>query len=435
MTITLNKIIDLFKKENRPLLGYEIRKHFDISEHEEVKIYDEKSKSILEPDKLLSYLPKIYILIMTDSGIYKQRDEAYRFTIEQLEEFWSNEIAFLLRTSNNELKISELVRELGKQLVSYYNLTDPLGESFKITSDAGLGDSEHRNGTLLKFLKKKENVFYFRSKYPDASVHQDQTHMIGLIEWKGKVLDNDRKIIRNQMLSILRNHPKKEMLLEDLVYGTNRAQLKTLIPKPYSESLIKEILLENQDRFIFDSLRNTFRNSDDVEYIISYFKSEIRAYQDFTIPQMSSGLLAFIFIGKEFPLEEAYEYIKTRPILYIAAINNYGKYGLPPLYHFDDKLKKHCRNLLPFAEELKKYLTAILNEKEDLEQWLMQNIAFSYYEENDDQIRLLKNKIIEKLSPVFNVEENAGNLFQFTLSKKLEEFYTQNPDMKPTLDF
>ena len=50
------------------------------------------------------------------------------------------------------------------------------------------------------------------------------------------------------------------MLLNDLIYALNRSQLGTLTQKPYSELLIKEILNENQGRFIFDSINQLVKN-------------------------------------------------------------------------------------------------------------------------------------------------------------------------------
>jgi len=78
------------------------------------------------------------------------------------------------------------------------------------------------------------------------------------------------------------------------------------------------------------------------------------------------------------------------------------------------------------------YLEVFLetNDIEDIESWLRKNVVLSYYEEFLPEITLLAPQIIEKISPVFNVNKNPGNLFQYTLKSKLDEYYEKYPEKK-----
>ncbi len=405
MFVTQSDILDLFKKEKRPLLWYEVVHKFSSDPEEEFDII---------PDQEFGQKSQVPIYIWYKTGLnsYTKRKVPYFFHPEMLEEFWFNEILYILKKKNDEVVTETIIDELGKQVVNYYGLKDPLGESFDLTSDAGLG--EEKNATLLKFLNKHNNNFYVRQ---GEDWLLGKKNLVGLVEWKDKVLDRDMKIIRNVIIKVLRDMKEKNLSLKDLTYSVNRIKLDTLIPKPFNEELIKEIVIQNSGRLVYDISKDAIALPDDLEYITNYFKENRQHFNEFIFPQDTSGLLAWIFTGSDFPMKEAIEYVKTRPIIFM------------------DEILHRTSNSLLINDEFREYLKAVMDtsDNEEIEIWLSENVTLSYYEESLSEIKKLYPKIIEKFSPVFNVNKNPGNLFQYTLKSKYEEYCTKNPDIWPLL--
>ena len=391
MFIHPNEILDFLKKENRPILESELLRKFGVKSEEEID---------LVPDDEAEKIVQIYIWAK-EFNQHGQRNEPYYFHPDLLEEFWLNEILYMLRVKNDQIDIKEIIDDLEKQFVNYYNLSDPLGKSFQIKSDAGLG--EEKNKKLIEFIDKHSDIFYRRI---GEGEYASKTWFIGLNDWKDKVLENDRKIIRNAVIKILRDMKGQSLSPKELTYSVNRIKLDTLLPKPFNEEIIKQILSQNSGRIVYDIAKDKMTLSDDLEYLKNYFKENQQNYNDFKYPQHTSGFLAWTYNGNNFPLKEASEYVKTRPIIFI-----------------DEILHRFTQNV-SFNEEFREYLHAVLDtsDDEEIEIWLSENVTLSYYEESLPEIKKMYPKIIEKFSPVFNLNKNPGNLFQYTLQLKLKEY-------------
>lgn len=404
MVIHPNDILELFKKEKRPILKSEVWSKLGIETQADFE------EMILVPDDQASDTVSIHIWVKTGKSSYTMRKEAYEFHPEMLEEFWLNEILYILKKKNDEVDLQTVINILEVQVVNYYGLTDPLGESFELTSDAGLGNE--KNKKLIDFIDKHSKIFYRRIGEGEFA----KTWFIGLTDWKDKVLENDRKIIRNAAIKVLRDMKGESISLKELTYSVNRIKLDIFTPKPFNEELIKEIILQNSGRLVYDISKDKITLSEDLEYITNYFKENRYNFNEFNFAENSSGLLAYIFVGKEFPLKEAEEYVKTRPIIFIDEI------------HYTNVNRINISN----ESTLREYLKAVMDisDDEEIKKWLSENIALSYYEESKAEIKKIAPKIIEKFSPIFNLDKNPGNLFQYTLKSKLEEYYEKNPDKK-----
>jgi hypothetical protein len=104
-----------------------------------------------------------------------------------------------------------------------------------------------------------------------------------------------------------------------------------------------------------------------------------------------TGMLAIVYIEDKFPLKQAEEYVQTRPIIFLCKVIN-GVVDMKELYW---------------------YLTVIGTPTP--KEWLIKNTAISLLSMDTEQLRLEWLYTVEKLSPVFNIKNNAGNLFQYTL--------------------
>ncbi len=136
---------------------------------------------------------------------------------------------------------------------------------------------------------------------------------------------------------------------------------------------------------------------------------------------------------KNFLIEEAKEYIATRPIIYIGLTSQISKFFIfdrnkfsfhsdTILVDFINKSDKSKKESIMELEELYRYLLSILGSWENVKNWLKENVVFSIYEEAVKGLEPVYQKLIEKYSPIFNVNNNPGNLFAYTLEQKVQEF-------------
>lgn len=125
-------------------------------------------------------------------------------------------------------------------------------------------------------------------------------------------------------------------------------------------------------------------------------------------------LIAVKFIGENFPLAEAEDFVKRRPYIWIN------------MFEYSQDKKDETPSVITLSSlagsELDELLMAILPESTEVERWKNENLVISIIEESDipyDLDEAIK-RLFEKLKPVLNLD-NESNFFNFTLSAKLEE--------------
>lgn len=248
---------------------------------------------------------------------------------------------------------------------------------------------------FVRFLNSSKNYFY-------------------KIE-KGKIANESLILISNSihrlLPEIIHQIRKNQKINFDELYLIVD-KLYNLQEKNIQKDELKNQLLKLKGRFIFDE-NNNIQLTDDIEYLNNYFQSNFLEWgydikidetyleMDLYILRLTSysrGLFAVVFFGENFPLLEASEYIKTRPIIYIGNADG------------------NSINL----RELTTYLKPLISDNESINNWLIHNTKISLYEENISET-LYKN-ILMKFSPVFNIKDNPGNLFSYTLEEKLKEY-------------
>lgn len=399
MLINDKKIMALFERENRPLLISEIKSKLKLPDNE--KIDTELSRNevieIIARDRGPGLLTKL---------------GSFYFSKNLLEKYWLNEIKFLLYQQKMEADIYSIESHLKSQLQIHFGLINPAGKNFSFNTDGGLNETN-----LIDFLLKNEEIFYIRYA---KSIKET---VVGLKIWQNETNEDDLIKIRSSIISVLRNSDDRTLGIDDIVFGVNRFDVDTLIKKPYKIELIKKIILSDKRRFQYNSeSKETAVNekpilTDDLLYLDYYFKEKRTLLKNYNYDDIYTGIAAFIFIGNNFPFVEATEYVKTRPIIYLEQIED-------PLLISDN-----IEEWLP--DELVEYLETLFNNSEELYNWCSENLAVSIYFEHFDEVKLLYPKVIEHFSPVFNIMNNPGNLFQYTLEAKLEEYYNKYPDRKP----
>jgi len=415
MDIREIKITELFNKVNKPLLLSEIKSKLNSTDIGETRIID--------PNKLIIEI-NIWALDGGQSSYSFLKDTPFYYSKDLLEKYWLNEIKFQLQSRKSELPIDAVTSQLKHQLHIHFGLINPRGKASYYT-DAGLG--EHPETRIIEFLLKYENIFYIRQK-----TSGNYQTVVGLKQWLTETSEIDSIKIKSSIISVLRNAPEKKLWIDDIVFGINRFNIETITTKPYNMNLIEKIIENDPKRFNSDYLfrkeiaatNNAIQKAgekymveltDDIEYISYYFKENQKLLKNINYDNLYSGFAAFSFIGKKFPLDEAQEYVKTRPIIYIEQIKDPAPVSL------------YGSKWLPY--ELNSYLESLFTATDEVDKWCEENLTISIYSEHFDEIKLLVPKVISHFSPIFNVAGNAGNLFEHILEQKLE-IYQKNKEKK-----
>ena len=144
------------------------------------------------------------------------------------------------------------------------------------------------------------------------------------------------------------------------------------------------------------------------------------------------GIYAVFFFGTQFPLKEATEYIKIRPIIYL---------GKTEISSHDRDSKQHFASGQTGRSTLRRSLGAILREQLNLHpvprgtsenserrfrnykfdpegevrltEWMKANLGLSFYpmERDLEQIKVLEKALIDQVVPVLNLKDNYSNIF------------------------
>jgi len=314
----------------------------------------------------------------------------------------------ILELSKREMTFINVLSQIRLDFISYYAL--------KIASISPFSSTVEEK--LLSLLGHEDSKFYYKIN----SIYDTKNeYVIGLKNWiRSGYIKAPEEILKNKIISTLRNESRTNFDLTKLTFYLNRKPLNVGIPKPFSEDLIKQLIINDPVRFIINSDR-TIRLTDDVEFLANYFKNNQTLFNNFCVQRDGAGFLAFIFIGDKFPLAEAEEYVKTRPVIYIALVKN---------------LLNDFKNLISSSglSELYKFLEVMISPEMSVEEWLKNKVAISFYYEESEELKLLYSRVLEHFSPVLNLSQNPGNLFQYTLKSKLKSFEESQQSLNTVSD-
>jgi len=387
-------IEEIFEEYGRPILneelaeglikktGYKITKSFIsynipdiILNHLVTIIFGDYSTKFYYPT---IYFNKLLIKFIDNTG-------SYHNTIYLIEDF----IKYLIDTFR--------LRDV------YRNLID-----FNINKKIHLVSINYKSGIDLHhyfadLIKKYENKFYVTA--------EEGFYIIKTIN-QADILRQEKIIIDGVFSSLKSN---KKIKLSELIFELN---LNSEIDfRPINSERILKIINQYSNDFNFDSqTKIIFLKSDEeiLEAMKNYFEEKTETITSFIEKGAEPGILAVIFSGKNFPLEEAANYINTRPIILLDNItyNN----DLKVYFNLNNKRVEDTN-----ANDLK-YLKALLPKDTDYNNWLNENCIVSFFPISKERIQTLMPKVIKHFSPVLNLNRNPNNLFEFTIKQKVEEY-------------
>ncbi|HMU44265.1 MAG TPA: hypothetical protein PKA80_13280 [Ignavibacteriaceae bacterium] len=344
--------------------------------------------------------------------------DVYYMLREDLEKFWLNEIEILLEELKPEVSVSDLIKKLSDSFINYYalrhNTYSSLEDITYYKSDVGIA---HNYDNLIRFIDNHKDKFYTKT---DSIYGSNALIKVGLKVWIDRgIAYEPQKIIRSQIIKELKKQVPSILPLKSLTFRINRTPSSAGIPKPFSESLIEEIIKNDESRFKYNYATGLVELIDVLEYLAKVINKKQSLLKEFDHNMQQPGFLVFTYIGQNFPLKEAADYISTRPIIFVKTVNDLSK-------EFNAIIEEG--DFLP--SEFIENLRAILPNDTSVLNWLDENVTISFMSSSLDDVKKLGNQLIAKLSPIFNIRNNPGNLFQYTLKSKVEEYYEKNPDKK-----
>lgn len=194
---------------------------------------------------------------------------------------------------------------------------------------------------------------------------------------------------------------------------------------------IAEPKLEYDDQ----ELRTTNGN---IESVINHLNRNAKPFSKIEYFAKQPGIYAIFFYGDKFPLEEAVEYLKIRPIIYIGKTESSsyerdfkqhftsGQTGRSTLRRSFGALLKEQLNLKPIPRNIsensdRRYRNYKFDSEGEirLTDWMKSNLGLSFYpmERDIEQIKTLEKELINKLVPVLNLKDNYGNIFYSLVEK------------------
>lgn len=417
-----SELVIILDDENRPVSIGEITRqlhesfcnYFNFKKPEFDEFYGCVGFHLFDPHEKIQRILKdqfVGTLYIWD-GEYETREIHYYMNDLAINEFYKNEIVFILDDENLPLSIEEISEQLEKSFCNYFGFGKPEFDEF--VGNRGF----HLFSPLDKIQRiiSQNNQLFYTIVTPTKSNYND---LVGLNKWETQIFCSQYSRFEYSILYNFRKSKRESLELKNLDFRINRSPVELDIPKPVLMDYVISQLEKSSDIYSFDKETEKVFLKNDLERIKKNLQSNSLKFLKFNnFVQMyslgGSGILSLSYTGQNFPLTEASEYVKLRNIIFItrtySLYNNFQKL-------FDFNKINDSKFLL--------ILSAIIGE-ENLENWVTENIKISFHEEyfepTDKELIDLEKRIIEDISPLLNLEGNPGNLFRITLEDKLNAY-------------
>lgn len=248
-----------------------------------------------------------------------------------------------------------------------------------------------------------------------------------------KILDDNNvylKIIKKKEISLekackrifLRNH-KSQYSLESLLWELDRVQENIIgLTKPTSENTHKIIsALQSIQDFSYSikdrsvvlqnlKFKEVYDRLSDIKLAVVKEQSVEYSAESYT------GLVSLIFVGNEFIVKNAIEYVKIRPLVYIRYTSDINKLKQELLQPDESQWAEIHSIIYAFlyndpSKELSKY--------EIVSEWIKSNLTISTYVCSEEEGNKLVEEIMWAYPPVLNYSDNPDNIVKVTIETQL----------------
>ncbi|MEO6588065.1 MAG: GIY-YIG nuclease family protein [Pyrinomonadaceae bacterium] len=177
------------------------------------------------------------------------------------------------------------------------------------------------------------------------------------------------------------------------------------------------------------------QNEKELDAIVKHLKANLKQFHNSIFPTIA-GIYAIGFSGNGFPLASA-THIKKGDIIYVGKAEtdlktrdikthfNNGKSGSSTLRRTLGAILREQEKLIPIPRSCTENEPSCFtnykftsNGEEKLTDWMKQNLSLSYWESQDvENLRKMEPKIIKKLCPIFNIQNNSCNRWKSEIKK------------------
>lgn len=415
---TVEDIIKVLEENGVPMTLEQIMQEANINTEWEIR-------KLLPNDQ-------IYTLVIqgTNKGI-KYRDEEYLeqnpeadstyegdVVVYSKELFWSKSdfhnytklIAknYIRESKDNKFSIKSFVEHLSYTLEKYFLISN---QEMGVELSMAITQKDPR---WSQPLNPAELFFRILSEIPElelkprSTISTPEDH---IVYYRGKQEEESINKIHNFILELFRISKITKLDLTRLVFELNRYDLEVVFPKPYTKKLIIEIIRTFGKYYTIE--KDAVVLIADLNLATSELLENTEALNDNLLKKSTSkinSILSLKFTGDEFLYEPAIEYVKLRKIISLIKIED------------DKNYKGEAKTYLELIKdsELFNFLKKILKNDEEVMQWIKENTVAGEYSDTKNHIREIYPKLIEKFSPVFNLKNNPGNLFSFSLNELMK---------------
>jgi len=280
--------------------------------------------------------------------------------------------------------------------------------------------AEYLNSTLIQILALEESLDTYKVVIVDIhslANYEKKSNKFTVLQQNKFDSLSDSKIVLTEKFRTANNDIILLTSLFKVFYKLNINEISinqlclalsmdkefTTIPKPVRVKELKP-LIERFTRFIISEDTVRIRK---VEEMLNDVSSEDFVRFD-KIPSywIGEGLMVFKFIGEEFPIEEAREYVEIRPIVYL---------NLEKQFSFEN-----LQNFSAHYSELAKAIY-VLTPKSDTDKWATENLRVFFLNDNYEHLMVIFDSLLKNYSPVFNIQKNPGNLFRSFIEDKIKK--------------
>ncbi len=252
-----------------------------------------------------------------------------------------------------------------------------------------------------------------------------------------KKLESDKvflRLIKSENISIekackrifLRNHTRTYQL-NSLMWDLERVpEIIIDFPKPISDHRygIIESLKKSQDfTYSADDSTIVLQNMKFKEVYDTLTNQSSREVREETVDYSSnciSGLIALVFRGDRFIIENATEYVKIRPLIYINHVPDVDKFK-DDFFHPTEINWTEAHNIIYsflYSESTKE------SSKYDIVcEWIMKNLEFTYYHTTEIEGANLVQEIKWAYPPVLNYSDSPDNIIKATIENQLRTIH------------
>jgi len=296
----------------------------------------------------------------------------------------------------------ELISEIAFEALSKFEFPKALIDlrstiRYQLATYLGLSQNELEliDTSKLGDILDSDDRFIISHK---SSFELGKNNLVALKSWEEKLYKSKRFVL--DTINILASN--SGITLKKLLFKLNLSNYDYGLVKPYTtNTFIKVMQFEgnlfhiNDDKIEIRSLNERIEDALKQKKKISHFR----------VGEHVSGLLILSYIGNNFPIAEAKEYVELRPMIFFL-----------PIFSIS----------LGFREALQQFEILIRKifdlNYQNIDDWMNENLAVSFVIEDYDYLKLNFDKLMQEYSPVLNLEKNPGNLFRGIIEEKLREY-------------